>query len=333
MKVDLARPTLVTGASGLVGNNLVRHLLAMGRSVRVLVRRRDNPSLGGLKVESVVGDVLQPESLRSAMDGVSSVFHLAGSVSIDGLQHAQMRQVNALGTANVVDACLHSSVDRLIHVSSIHALSYLPKDQSIDEGRALAVDPNKHLPYDVSKAEGEQIVLAGINQGLDAVILNPVGIFGPHDYGPSPGGEFLRQLINRQLPGLVQAGYYWVDVRDVALAAVAAEQNGRCAERYIIHGAYATFLSIAGWVQEISGARPPLVHVPIWLAKIAAPSVVWYSRWLGIRPLVTSEAIQIVGCHQKIETNKAAVELGFQARPLQETIADTVRWLQDHHVG
>jgi dihydroflavonol-4-reductase len=324
------KPTLVTGASGHVGNNLVRHLLELGRTVRVFVRHQNPESLRGLNVETYVGDVLQPASLQAAMSGVSSVFHLAGSISIDGRNHAHMRQVNVEGTANVVDACLQTGVERLVHFSSVHALSYLPKDQPIDERRPLALDPNKHLPYDQSKAAGELAVQAGIEQGLNVVVLNPVGIFGPHDFDPSPGGEFLKQLAHRQLPGLVKAGYYWVDVRDVAHAAVAVEASGRCGEKYILKGEYATFKSIADWVQDACGARPPLLNLPLWVARIAAPLVVWNSRRLGTRPLVTPEAIQIVDCHQNIATDKAAIELGFQPRPLQETVTDTVGWLLDH---
>ena len=185
--------------------------------------------------------------------------------------------------------------------------------------------------YDQSKANGELEVLAGVANGLDAVILNPVGIFGPHDYGPSAGGEFLGQLINGKLPGLVRAGYFWVDVRDVALAAVSAETRGLTGERYILCGEYADFKTIVRWVSTECGARPPLLNVPVWLAKMTAPIVVWYSQLLGQRPLVTPESIEIVVCHQNISTNKAAVQLGFQTRPLQQTIIETARWLQNHH--
>ena len=111
---------------------------------------------------------------------------------------------------------------------------------------------------------------------------------------------------------------------------VAAETLGRSGEKYILSGQYGTFKEIAKWVQEVSGARPPRLVVPLWIARIVAPGVAWYSRWLGMRPLVTPEAIQIVDRHQKIATEKAAVELGFQTRPLQETIVDTVNWLQNH---
>ncbi len=331
MTVDFAAPTLVTGAAGFVGNNLVRQLLKLGRRVRVLVRQPDNASLVGLAVETSIGDVLVPNSLEAAMEGASSVFHLAGSISIDGKSNAEMKRVNIEGTANVVNSCLKTNVARLVHFSSIHALSYLPKDEQIDENRRLATDPQQHLVYDQSKAAAELHVLEGVKSGLDAVILNPVGIFGPYDYGPSAGGEFLEQLMHRKLPGLVRAGYHWVDVRDVALAAIAAEARGRTGERYILTGEYADFKTIARWVHAECGASPPLLNVPLWLARQTAPIVVWYSRLLGRRPLVTPEAIEIVDCHQNIATNKAASEFNFQTRPLQQTITDTVCWLQNHN--
>lgn len=327
MPNESQRTTLVTGASGFVGNNLVRLLLSRGRNVRVLVREPGSQSLSGLKVETIVGDVCHSDCLHQALSGVSRVFHLAGAISIDGQHHQRMHQVNVEGTANIVEACLSEGVERLVHFSSIHALTPFPKDRPIDEERGLAL-ANNHLAYDRTKAAGEQQVLAGIRSGLDAVILNPVGIFGPHDFGPSPGGEFLSQLIGRRLPGIVQAGYFWVDVRDVVHAALAAEELGRCGQRYILPGEYATFKTIADWVFLYSGARPPLLNVPIWLARMTAPVVVGYSRLLGIRPLVTPEAIEIIGCHQNIVTQKAELELGFQARPLEATIADTVRWFQ-----
>jgi len=328
MTVDFDKPTLVTGASGMVGNNLVRHLLGLGRTVRVFVRQKDNRSLNGLNVETFVGDVLNAKDLTAAMKGVSSVFHLAGAVSIDGQHNADMMQVNVKGTSNVVAECLAQGVDRLIHFSSIHAMSHLPKNPPVDEQRVLALDPETHLVYDQSKAAGECEVLAGIDSGLDAVILNPVGIVGPNDFGPSPAGEFLLQLIHRRLPGLVAAGYYWVDVRDVANAAVSAESNGTCGEKYILSSQYVTFNSFALWVEEVTGVRPPLFILPIWMAKMFAPIITGYSRLRGIRPLVTPEAIQIICCHQKISTEKAATELGFQARQIHETVVDTVRWLQ-----
>ena len=131
MSDDFDPPTLVTGAAGFVGNNLVCQLLEIGRRVRVLVRHPKNDSLRGLEVETCIGDVLQPASLDAAMKGVSSVFHLAGSISIDGQSNSEMKRVNVEGTANVVQSCLKTDVKRLVHFSSIHALSTCRKTSQL----------------------------------------------------------------------------------------------------------------------------------------------------------------------------------------------------------
>jgi len=333
MSEDQAGITLVTGASGFVGNNLVRHLLQLGRSVRALANG-NNESLDGLDIERVDGDIREPAAMKRAMRKIDVVYHVAAAISIDNDERRrQLETVNVAGTANVVEACLAANVRRLIHFSSIHALSWKPKDQPIDETRELALEPSLHLPYDCTKANGEQRVLEGIRRGLDAVILNPVGIFGPGDFGPSPGGEFLLQLANRQLPGLVNGGYYWVDVRDVASAAVAAEHRGHCGARYILASEFATFQSIGRWVQEVTGAKPPRFTFPVWLAQAIAPFAVRRSRRTGLRPLITPESIQIVTCHQKIATTKARDELGFVPRPVRDSVQDAIRWLLERQAS
>ena len=322
--------TLVTGATGLVGNNLVRHLLRIGRPVRALVFG-DGACLDGLDIERVAGDIRDPACVRQAMQGAEAVYHLAAAISIDDdHRRAGLTSVNVEGTANVVQACLDAGVRRLVHFSSIHALSYHPRNRAIDESRSLALDPERHLPYDHAKAKGEMSVLEGVERGLDAVILNPVGIFGPYDFGPSTGGELLLQLGRRKLPVLVKGGFYWVDVRDVVQAAVAAEERGRKGHRYILAGEYATFGSIAKWVHETTGARPPRLNVPIWFARSVAPMTAWTSRLAGRRPLFTPEAMRIVTCHQRIETKKAAEELGFHPRPIRDSVRESIAWLQEH---
>ncbi|MBN2291624.1 MAG: NAD-dependent epimerase/dehydratase family protein [Pirellulales bacterium] len=330
MSGNPAMLTLVTGATGLVGNNLIRHLLQLGRPVRALMFD-DDESLRGLDIERVAGDVRDPADLKRAIEGVDIVYHLAAAISIDDdHRRTHIDSINIEGTANVVRACLDAGVKRLIHFSSIHALSYFPKDDAIDESRALALDQARHLRYDHTKAVAETKVLEGVERGLDAVILNPVGIFGPNDFVPSTGGELLLQLARRELPGLVRSGFYWVDARDVVHAALAAEERGRRGHRYILAGEYATFEQIAKWVQQATGARPPLLNIPIWMAKAAVPLVVRLSRLNGHRPLFTSESVQIITCHQKITTTKAAEELGFRPRPVRESVLDSINWLQGH---
>ena len=111
------------------------------------------------------------------------------------------------------------------------------------------------MAYDRSKALGEEAVLEGIRQGLDAVILNPVGLIGPYDFEPSPTGELLLQLAHRTMPGMVKAGFYWVDVRDVCQAAIVAETMGQTGHRYILHGEYGLVTAFAQQVEAHTGSR------------------------------------------------------------------------------
>src|SRR5437868_245817 len=203
----------VTGATGHVGGNLVRALVERGHQVRALVRE-EHRTLEGVEVERVRGDVGDPESLERAFDGVERVFHLAARISIAPGDEDEVQRVNVVGVRNVVAACLKVGVKRLLHMSSIHAMSAQPLGETIDESRPLASGPDL-MTYDRSKAEGEREVIAGIERGLDAVRVNPTAILGPYDFRPSPMGEVLLDLYHRRLPALVEGGFDWVDVRDI----------------------------------------------------------------------------------------------------------------------
>jgi dihydroflavonol-4-reductase len=215
---------VVTGASGHVGANLVRKLREKGRRVRVLVHR-DRRAFEGLDIETATGDILDTWSLVSAFDGAEYVYHLAVHISISKRDAAEAARLNREGTRNVVDACMEAGVRRLVHFSSIHALSSKPRDEMIDESRPLA-EPSDPV-YDRSKADAERVVLEAVEKGLDAVIVNPTAILGPWDFKPSYMGKFLLALCHHEFKSLVKGGFDWVDVRDVVQGALTAEQRGR----------------------------------------------------------------------------------------------------------
>ena len=205
---------VVTGASGHLGANLVRSLIDKKWKVRALVHH-DKRALEGLDVEYVPGDVLDKESLTKAFTGADVVFHLAGRISVVTFDRKEVEAVNITGVQNVVDACLATSVKRLIHTSSFHAHKQEPLDQPMDESRSL-LDEGIYPPYDHSKAKGEKIVRDAIEKGLDAIIINPSGMLGPNDFKPSHFGTTILSMAKGKTPALVDAGLSWVDIRDVA---------------------------------------------------------------------------------------------------------------------
>jgi dihydroflavonol-4-reductase len=327
MNHDFSGTTVITGASGHVGGNLARALVQKGVRPRVLVHR-DTRAIDGLDVERVGGDVLDGASLGRAFEGAGVVYHLAAHISIDGAQGGAVRRINVQGTRNVVEACLRSGVRRLVHFSSIHAISQFPRDRVIDENNPPSEPPRCH-EYDFTKAEGERLVREGVERGLDAVILNPTGILGPHDYKPSPFGQVLLDLFNGRFPALVGGGFNWVDVRDVVEGAVAAVQKGRRGERYILSGHYVTLVDLAKLAEEISGAKAPRFTAPLWLAMIGAPFVTAWNRIRGGRPLYTTEAIETLRWNRNVSCAKAEKELGYRRKPIRETLEDTYRWFKE----
>lgn len=316
----------VTGATGHVGGNLVRALVERGHSVRALARK-DRRALEGVKVELVDGDVSDPASLERAFAGVERVFHLAARISIAPGDEKEVHEVNVLGTRNVVAACLKTGVKRMLHMSSIHAMAAHPRDEVIDEQRPLASGPNL-LPYDKSKAEGEREVIAGIERGLDAVRVNPTGILGPFDFRPSPMGEVLLDLYHRRLPGLVDGAFNWVDVRDIVDGVIAAADRGKRGDKFLLSGERKSIRDVAALAEEVTQKSAPKLTSPMWLARAAAPFATLYARAAGRRPLFTSASLHALRNHQLVSHEKATRELGYQPRPLRETLEAAYAWFQ-----
>lgn len=326
---------LVTGASGLVGASLVRTLLAQSRDVRALVHT-DLRALASLEVETVQADVRDREALERAMRGVEVVYHLAGSISLAMDSEREMEAINVLGTRNVVDACLHSGVRRLVHFSSIHSLRQEPLDQPVDENRPL-VDTDcspaalAHIPpYDRSKAQGERVVQAGITRGLDAVILQPTAMLGPYDFKPSYLGQALIQLAGGRIPALVRGGFDWVDVRDVVAGALRAEQAAPSGARYLLSGHWHTVREVAELGASVTGRAAPRFTVPLGLADAFAPLMLLLARFNGSHPIYTRVTLRALRSNQQVSHARAAQELGYIARPLAETVRDTLTWFQEN---
>jgi dihydroflavonol-4-reductase len=317
----LKNTVLVTGAAGHIGNNIVRELLARGRTVRML-EHVESGSLDGLSVEKRRGDILDRQSLDGACEGVEVVYHCAAIVSIVPTHDPRVLRTNTFGTKNVVDACLAHGVTRLVHISSIHALAPGESNGVTDESCAPNLGPDV-TSYDRSKAEGEVAVRAGIDRGLDAVIVNPTAVIGPHDYIPHLFGRALIDMYLGKLPMSVAGGFNWVDARDVAKAALAAEARGRAGERYLLSGRWASIPDIAAMMETATGRRGPRLVAPLWLAKLGVPFLAVFAALTRSQPLYTASALRALSEHRDCRNAKARSELGFAPRPLERTIADT----------
>ena len=322
---------LVTGATGHLGNVLVRKLLAKGERVRALVLPGEPlHSLNGLMVEVIVGNILDPELLERAVEGVDTVYHLAGIISIlpgaDELMHA----VNVNGTRNVAEASLKAGVRRMVHVSSIHAFHREPHGVIIDETTPMAVDSSAGA-YDRTKAQGARAVLDVVERGLNAVIVCPTGIIGPHDYLESEMGSAVKNFSEKKLNFLVKGAFDFVDVRDVAVGLIRAAEKGRSGEMYIFSGQRVSLEEIWRISQRAGGARSPKLILPFKAALFFSGILQHYYRLAKTTPRFTPYSLQTVADNSSFSCGKASEELAYTARPLQESIADFLSWRKAHY--
>ena len=322
---------LVTGATGHVGNTLVRELLACQKTVRAMVLPGEDASaLKDLPVEIVPGDVLKPETLGPVFEGVKYVYHLAGIISIMPGPDDLMRKVNVTGTQNVILAARQAGIRRLVYTSSIHALGRPPLGVVIDE--TLPFDPQCPAgDYDRTKAEATLAVLEAVRDGLDAVIVCPTGIIGPHDYRGSEMGQLFSGWMRDRFSLLVDGIFNFVDVRDIATGHILACEKGRRGETYILGGERVSLARLWVMVREAAGIYSQTVIIPFRLAKMAArAAAVWYrlSRTCG---RFTPYSLETVNDNSDISIAKAQRELGYSPRPLWETIRDTVRWWKENN--
>jgi dihydroflavonol-4-reductase len=317
----------ITGASGHVGAALSRALIESRKPVRLLVHK-DTRALDGLAAEHVHADLTDLESLQRAFQGVEVVYHLAASISLNRRHIDTLRRVNIEGTRNVIRACRQCGVRRLIHFSTIEAIADLDSLKSTDETNPLAGMADTTL-YGWTKAESERLVLQAARDGLDAVILSPTAILGPHDYKPSHLGKALIDLYHNRLPALIQGGFNWVDVRDVVKAALAACQRGSSGERYIVGGTWRSLPKMAEMVSQISGRRSSRLFLPTWIARLAAGIIDRLPGWNSNYPAFTPDALVAIGKHRQVSCAKARRELHHLPRPLEETLRDTFQWFQE----
>ncbi len=317
---------LVTGATGHIGNVLVRHLLAQGQKVRAMLMPGEDPTpLGGLDIERVEADVLDFQSLLQAFNNIDVAYHLAGIITIMPGVNPQVQAVNVIGTRNVIQAARLSRVRRLVYTSSIHALSRIPHGTTIDE--SVPFDPEHAISvYDHSKAQASLEVLEAVRAGLDAVIVCPTGVIGPHDYRGSELGQLIQDCVCHKPMFYVDGAYDFVDVRDVAQGLSLVSENGQTGESYILSGERLSVLGMIKTIQQVIGRKLVTLKIPMQMAHLCARFTPLYYRFTHTKPRFTPYSLETITSNSVISNAKARRELGYTPRPLAETLADTVRW-------
>lgn len=317
---------LVTGATGLLGNNVVRQLLREGAEVRVLSRSplRGQP-LAGLEVELVQGDVRDAGRVQTAVQGVDCVVHAAAHVQVGWTQSEMHRLVNVEGTRTIAEAARRNGV-RLIHVSTVNTLGIGRLHDPADEESGLPGLIQCH--YVTSKMHAERAVLELVPRGLDAIIVHPGFCLGPWDWKPSSGRMLLA--VNRGTFAAPPGAYNVCDVRDVSAGISAAAKLATSGRRYILGGHNLTYLDAWRVFARVAGTSGPRFRIgPItrWIGAMG--SDVW-TYWTGEESEINSATIGMAAQETCFRSDRAVRELAYRIRPFEETVADAWNWFCEH---
>ena len=322
---------LVTGGSGCVGSNLARALVREGWHVRIVRRTHsDLRALEGLDVEHCIGDVRDANFLKRATKGCRAVFHTAAIVSYWRREREQMFEVNINGTRNVVQACLDSGVERLVHTSSIAAVGFNPDGSPADETTQFnwrAYD----VGYRISKFEAEQEIAAGVLQGLNAVMVNPSIIVGPGDIHVH-GGQLIRDVYRWRIFYYVDGGMNVVSVDDVVGGHLAAYQRGRSGERYILCGQNLTHREVFSTIAQFLHRPKPFFKLPRFVARSVAGVAEMAAVMTNTKPWVTRELLAGLGTRSWFSCAKAERELGYSYQTLSVFLPAAFEWMRDHRM-
>ena len=315
--------TLVTGATGLVGNNVVRMLLERGHRVRVLGRSSSDPRpLAGLDVERFAGDVRDADAVRRASQGAGRIIHAAARVHIGWSGLEEQRAINVEGTRNVALAARDASA-RLVHVSTVDTMGCGSRECPADEETPLG--GHVECPYVVTKREAEQTVLDLVQQGLDAVIVNPAFMLGPWDWKPS-SGRMLLAVGRGQGFAAPPGGNDFCDVRDVAAGIVAAAEKGVCGRRYILGGEPLSYYEAWSLFAEITGRRRPMRIMRRRVVRALGAAGSAWGRITGREPDLNGAAAAIATMEHHFSANRAVRELGYQMRSAREAAMAAWEW-------
>jgi dihydroflavonol-4-reductase len=317
----------VTGATGFLGLNLVDALLAADWSVVALHRKTSNVTrLRERGVTLVAGSLDEREGLERAIpDGVDAVFHVAGNISLWSKNDAQQTRDNVDGTRNVAGAALARGAKRFVHTSTVAtwgAQHQLPYDETAPQHGQTS-----NINYQRSKHLGELEVRKCIEQGLDAVIMNPSHIIGRYD--TEGWSKSIRLVAEGKLPGVPPGRGSFCDAAAVARAHVAAASRGRTGELYLLGGADATYLELIQTISQLLGKSVPTRAAPLWAIRIGSAFTRFGSLFTGREPAITREMLAGLTHHEIVSCEKAVTELGYEKVPLKAMLETALAWQRE----
>lgn len=328
---------LVTGGSGLLGNNILRQLHSLGHECLALFRTRPADGvLDGIDAEPIYGTLDDRDVIDRAVERCDAVIHPAGQIHIGWHHLDDSMRVNRDGTRNLVDAAIRHA-RKLVHVGTVDTLSLAvegrPGDESTPVPTPGARGGKVPCSYVVSKVAGVKVVRRGVENGLRASIVHPGFMLGPWDWKPS-SGRMAVEIGRKWRPLCPSGGCSVCDARDVADATIAAiEHGGDDGREFILAGENWTYRKLWGEIaRRMDRAEPLIAAGPLarWVTGLVADKA---ANWTGAESDLNSAAIRMSSDFHYYDSSRAVNELGYHRRPIAETLDEAVAWLRQHHLG
>ncbi|GHF53235.1 hypothetical protein GCM10010218_38350 [Streptomyces mashuensis] len=325
---------LVTGATGHLGANLVRRLLADGHEVRALVEPSGPAvqALAGLPLRRAVGDVRDPAAVAAAVEGCDRVYHCAARVSTTARGHRGIHAVNVLGTRNVLDAARRHGVRRVVVTGSFSATGPAPGRASTERDLHYPFGP--HTPYTRSKVLVEHECCKAAAQGLEVVVAVSTAIIGPHDYVPSRMGRVLLDFAHGRLFAYLPGGFEFVSAEDLVEGHLLAMERGLSGHKYLLSTEFRTVDAMMALYAQVTGCRPPRLRLP-------APAMAALARLAeGPRAVLTPHrearftpaAVRFLRSGRRADCSLARDVLGYRPTGIATAVEQAYRCFVDRRL-
>ena len=321
---------LVTGASGFVGGAVARTLVQAGIDVRVLARPGSDPqNYARLNVETVEGELRDPNSLRRALTGCRQLYHVAAHYALWAKDPAIFYDVNVTGTRTLLEIARDMRIERIVYCSTIGAIG-LPRGGGLGTEETPVSLDQMAGHYKRSKYLAEQEVLKLAREGLPVVIVNPSAPVGAGDVRPTPTGQVIVDFIKGRMPAYIETGMNIVDVDDVAAGHLLAMQKGRIGERYILGTKNLMLREVFEILGRLTDVKVPSIKLP----RLAILPLAYLNEWIadltGQPPRIPLEGVKMAKYKMHYDCGKAIKELGIPQTPPEVALEKAVRWFREH---
>jgi len=314
-----------------VGSHVARVYAEAGAELRLLTRSSSNlRSIEGMKAETVVGDLRDVSSLRSALTGCEAVVHVAADYRLWVRDPKAMYGANVDGTRELLKLAREAGVKRVVYTSSVATMGFKMDGTIVDEETPVGLE-EMIGHYKRSKFLGELEAIKAARAGQEVMILNPTTPIGSEDRKPTPTGQIVVDFLNRKFPAYVDTGLNLVDVGEVARMHLVALACGRPGERYILGGENLTLKQILDRMSSITGLPSPTMKVPHAVAMaFAFFEENFTGRLRGKEPRATVEAVRMGKKMMFASSGKAERELGFKVLPVYGALRTAIEWFVAH---